>query len=91
MESVNHAINHIGDDKLCKILLDKEGTLPQIEAATDRQYWVKKPAKESYFATCNEFWWCTNNVAKGLWRKEMPYVQDMVNSCVRNQLITLLN
>ena len=91
VQSVNHAVQHIQDDKLCRILLDKENILPKIEAATDCQYWVKKPTKEQYLAVCNEFWWCTNNIAKGLWREEIPYVQDMTNYTVRNQLITMLN
>ncbi len=91
VQSVTYALDHIQDDKLCRILLDKEHLLPETEAATDRQYWVKKPAKEQYLAACNEFWWCTNNIAKGLWRKEIPYVQDMTNNCVRPELITMLN
>ena len=91
VQSVNYALQHIQDDKLCRILLDKEAILPEIEAATDCQYWVKKPVKEQYLAVCNEFWWCTNNIAKGLWREEIPYVQDMTNHIVRNQLITMLN
>ena len=91
VQSINYALQHIREDKLCKILLDKENILPQIEAATDCQYWVKKPAKEQYLATCNEFWWCTNNIAKGLWRGEILYVQDMTNYCVRTELITMLN
>ncbi len=91
LQSVHCALQRIEEDKLCKILLDKEHILPEIEAATDRLRWVKKPTKEQYLAVCNEFWWCTNNIAKGLWRKEMPYVQDMTNDCVRPQLITMLN
>lgn len=91
VQSVNYALQHIKEDKLCKILLDKENVLPEIELATDSQYWVKKPTEEQYLAVCNEFWWCTNNIAKGLWRKEIPYVQDMANYCVRPQLITMLN
>ncbi len=90
VQSVNYALQHIHDDKLCKILLDKENILPRIEKATDRQYWVKMPVKEQYRAVCNDFWWCTNNIAKGLWRKEFPYVQDMANY-VRGQLITMLD
>lgn len=91
VQSVNYALQHIQDDKLCRILLDKENILPEIETATDRQYWIKKPTEEQYFAVCNEFWWCSNNIAKGLWRKEIPYVQDMTNHIVRNQLIIMLN
>ena len=85
------ARQHIKDDKLCRILSDKENLLPQIEPASDRDYWVTKPTKEQFLATCNEFWWCTNNIAKGLWRAEMPYVQDMTNYCVRTELIKMLN
>ncbi|MCM1538708.1 MAG: aminoglycoside 6-adenylyltransferase [bacterium] len=91
VQPVKYAQNHIQDDKLCRILLDKEKILPEIEAATDRQYWVKKPTEEQYLAVCNEFWWCTNNIAKGLWREEILYVQDMTNDVVRPQLITMLN
>lgn len=91
VQPVSYALQHIKDDRLCKILLDKEHILPQIEPSTDCGYWVAKPTKEQFLATCNEFWWCTNNVAKGLWRGEMPYVQDMTNYCVRTELIKMLN
>ena len=91
VQSVDYALQHIQDDKLCKILLDKESILPKIKAATDCQYWVKEPTKEQYIAVCNNFWWCTNNIAKGLWREEIPYVQDMTNHVVRPLLITILN
>lgn len=91
VQSVDYALQHIQDDKLCKILLDKESILPEIEAATDCQYWVKEPTEEQYFAVCNNFWWCSNNIAKGLWREEIPYVQDMTNHVVRPELIRMLN
>ena len=91
VQSINYTLSHIQDDKLCKILLDKENILPEIAAATDCQYWVKKPTKEQYLAVCNNFWWCTNNIAKGLWRREIPYVQDMTSHVVRDQLIIMLN
>lgn len=91
VQSVSYALQHIKDDKLCRILLDKENILPQVEPASDRDYWIMKPAKEQYLAACNEFWWCTNNIAKGLGRAEMPYVQDMANYHVRAELIKMLN
>ncbi len=91
VQSTEYALCAIKDDKLCKILLDKESILPPIEPATDRDYWVTKPTREQFLATCNEFWWCTNNIAKGLWREEMPYVQDMTNYHVRTELIKMLD
>ena len=91
VETIEHAKEHILDDKLCVILLDKDKILPEIPEATDEDYWVKCPTKEQYLCACNEFWWCLDNVAKGLWREELPYVQDMLNFCVRKELEKLLS
>ena len=79
------------DDKLCVILLDKDGILPKIPKATDIDYHVKKPSEAEYLATCNEFWWCLNNAAKGLWRNELPYAHDMINGIIRPQLVKILS
>lgn len=81
----------VTDDKLCRILLDKDGILPAVPDPTDEDYRVKKPAAEEFNAACNEFWWCMNNAAKGLWREEVPYVLDMINHCVRPQLVKILS
>lgn len=90
VESLVHAKEHILDDKLCKILYDKGNILPEIPEATDSDRHVKKPAEAEFQACSNEFWWCSNNLAKGLWRGEMPYVQDMANGVVRKQLEKML-
>lgn len=58
--------------------------------ASDQDHWVKKPTKMQYLACCNEFWWCSNNLAKGLWREEIPYVQEMANFVVRKQVEKML-
>lgn len=91
VESTSHVIEHIQNDKLCRILLDKGNILPSIPEATDADYHVRKPTEAQFRACANEFWWCTNNLAKGLWRKEMPYVQDMANTVVRKQLEQMLS
>lgn len=91
VETIGHAQEHIGDDRLCEILLDKDYILPEIPEATDEDYHVKKPSKEQFLCYCNDFWWCLNNVAKGLWRKEIPYVQDMMNFYIRKQLESVLS
>lgn len=91
VETASHAIEHISDDKLCRILLDKEDILPKIPEPTDEDYYVKKPSEAQFRACVNEFWWCSNNLAKGLWREEMPYIQDMVNFVVRKQLEKMLS
>jgi aminoglycoside 6-adenylyltransferase len=85
-QSIERAKSAILEDKLAIKLLDKDNVLPEIEAPTDKQYHVKKPS-EAYFVTrCNDFWWCMQNVAKGLFRDEIPYVKEMYNGVIRKHL-----
>lgn len=64
-------------DKLTMPLLDKDNCLPHIPAPTDIDYHVKKPTEALYFSCCNDFLWCLQNVAKGIWRDELPYAKRM--------------
>ena len=91
VETVENMKKSIHEDKLCKILLDKEGILPEIPESTDEDYWVKCPTQEQFAATCYEFWWLQDNVGKGLWRQEILYVMDMINYYVRPMLVRILS
>ncbi|MBR4605475.1 MAG: aminoglycoside 6-adenylyltransferase [Lachnospiraceae bacterium] len=91
VKSIPHAQENVLEDRLCRILLDKDGILPPIPEASEETYFVKKPSREQYAAVCNEFWWCLNNIAKGLWRNEVTYAQDMLNFVVRKQLERMLS
>lgn len=73
-------------DQLTIPLLDKDHILPSIPAPTDRDYWVKKPTEALFMSCCNDFWWCLQNVAKGIWRDELPYARQMFESVVRARL-----
>lgn len=89
--SREHAQKDILADTLCEILLDKDNALPKIGESSEKTHYVRKPSAVDFSACDNEFWWCLNNVAKGLWREEIPYVQDMLNLYVRPQLTKMLS
>ncbi len=91
VKTIAHAKENVLEDSLCKILLDKDGILPEISESSEATHFVKRPTQAVFAATCNEFWWCLNNIAKGLWRGEVTYVQDMLNFVVRKQLETMLS
>ena len=91
VETICHAQENIMNDSLCEVLLDKDKCLPQLPPSSDKNYWITKPTLAQYLCTCSEFWWCLNSVAKGLWREEIPYVQDMLNFVVRKQLEKMLS
>lgn len=81
--------NYCAEDGLTVILLDKDGNMPKLSEPTDKGYWVKKPSAEFYADCCNEFWWVSTYVAKGLWRQEILYAYDHLN-IVREMLLTML-
>jgi len=74
------------DDTLTVPLLDKDGILPEIPPTNDSGYWIKPPVKEKYYGCCNEFWWCLNNVAKGIIRDQLPYAMRMYTEIVHIEL-----
>lgn len=68
------------------LLLDKDHLFERFPPASDADYLIKKPSVLEYAACCNNFWWCTQNVAKGLRRNELPYVMYMLHSVVYAEL-----
>ena len=77
-------------DKLTIVLLDKDNILPECPPPTDEDYRIKKPTESQYYAHCNEFWWCLNNVAKGIARDELPYAMWMYHVVVRETLEAMI-
>ncbi len=73
-------------DALTVPLLDKDGTLPEIPAPHDGGYWIAAPDEGAYHGCCNNFWWCLNNVAKGIVRDQMPYAMRMYSQVVHGEL-----
>ena len=80
---------HIDEGEPAIVLLDKDGMFLKINPSEN--YWnIKPPKEEIYFDTCNEFWWCLNNVAKGIARDELSYTMDMFHKYVRDILNQML-
>lgn len=77
-------------DSLTVPLLDKDNILPPIPPSNDKGYWIQKPTKSKYDGCCNEFWWCLNNVAKGIVRDQFPYAIRMYNEIVHVELDKML-
>lgn len=79
------------DDKLTVVLLDKDGVLPPIPPPSDDDYRVQKPTQGLFDCCCNEFWWMSLYVAKGLWRDEILYAMDNLNDYLRPQLLIMVS
>lgn len=77
---------YIDDGEPAITLLDKDGSLPHLPAPSDKHWHIKPATQKLYADCCNEFWWCLNNVAKGIARDELPYAMRMFNIYVRDML-----
>ena len=84
------SIDHFLDDSLTVKLLDKDNLIRDLEPPNDRSYYIEKPTKKEFEKTVNEIWWVSTNVAKGLWRKELPYAKYMLDVYIRDCLIKML-
>ncbi|WP_413381837.1 aminoglycoside 6-adenylyltransferase [Alkalihalobacillus sp. 1P02AB] len=73
-------------DKLTLPLLDKDHTLPAIPPPSDIDYHVQRPFENDFNCYTNNFEWCLQNVAKGIWRDELPYAKLMFEYTVKKSL-----
>jgi len=75
------------------VLLDKDdgnGFFPPIRI-NPKHWHIKPPTALDYASCCNNFWWCLNNVAKGIQRDELPYVKEVLDSWVRSTLHEMMD
>jgi len=80
----------VGQDSLSKLLLDKDNCIEEFPPASDRDYLIQKPTEKEFLDCCNEFWWCSTNVGKGLWREELSYAKGILEGPMRDMLIVML-
>jgi len=77
-------------DSLTVVLLDKDGIIPALPPADESSYLPKPPTAKQFADCCNEFWWVSAYVAKGLWREELPYARTILEVWTRDQLTKML-
>jgi len=85
---------YIDDGEPAVALLDKDngrGFLPPLPVPDDKRWHIKPPSALFYYSCCNNFWWCLNNVAKGIARDELPYAMHMLNQVVRAELHDMID
>lgn len=81
---------YINEDKLIQVLLDKDQRMPELLPPTDEDYYIQCPTAQQYAHCCNELWWVSTYIAKGLWRKEILYAIDHLHLYVRPMLLQMI-
>ncbi len=83
-------LSHLGEDTLTQVLLDKDNSLPPLPPSSDSGYLVQKPTRKVFDETVNNFFWCSGNIAKGIWRDELSYAKYMFDEIIRPDIRSLL-
>lgn len=86
---LEHARRRVADT-LSLVLLDKDHLIGELPPPNDSSYLPQKPSAKAFENCCNEFWWVTPYVAKGLWRDELTYAKHMLDVIVREELMKML-
>lgn len=84
-------INDENDIQPRRILLDKDGRTELYDVSVGDIYNIKPPTEQEYFDTCNEFWWLTTNIVKGICREELQYIKVMMEHYERDMLLKMLS
>lgn len=83
-------LDQLEKDSLSLLLLDKDQIIGPLPPACESDYLPKPPTPKEFADCCNEFWWVSPYVAKGLWREEITYAKYMLDQVVRDQLMKML-
>lgn len=87
---VKHLNTDFKTDSLTIVWLDKDNSFSKIKKSNDKDYHILKPKEKEFRDTCNEFWWVSTNVAKGLLRNEIIYAKEMLEVFVRPMFMKLI-
>jgi aminoglycoside 6-adenylyltransferase len=77
-------------DSLTILWLDKDNLFTNLPAPGDKDYLIQKPTEKYFLDTCNEFWWTSTYVAKGLLRDEIIYAKEILETVVRPMFMKVL-
>lgn len=71
------------------VLEDKKGLFDTYSPSSER-YWTAPPSEEEFTASCNEFWWVSAYVVKGICRKQLIYATDHLYGICQQELLKIL-
>lgn len=72
-----------------RVLKDENGLFEAYQPNVKR-YWTVLSSEEEFVASCNEFWWVSTYVVKGICRKQLIYATDHLYGICQQELLKVL-
>ena len=71
------------------VLEDKKGLFESYSPSPER-FWISPASETDFEKTCNEFWWVSAYVVKGICRKQIIYATDHLYGICQQELLKVL-
>ena len=71
------------------ILVDQKGLFETYSPSPER-YWITPATETDFEKSCNEFWWVSAYVVKGICRKQVIYATDHLYNICQQELLKIL-
>ncbi|MDX5015343.1 aminoglycoside 6-adenylyltransferase [Streptococcus anginosus] len=72
------------------MVLDDPQGLFRPYTPTPKRYWTKPASADDFAKSCNEFWWVSAYVVKGIQRQQFVYAADHLYGICQKELLKLL-
>ena len=72
-----------------RVLKDDKGLFEDY-LPNPKRYWICPPTEEEFTASCNEFWWVSTYVVKGIRRNQLVYATDHLYGICQLELLKVL-
>lgn len=82
---------YLSSETLIEVVIDKDNLVVDFPLPTNASYHIQQPSGQYFDDCCNEFWWITTYVVKGIYRQEMPYAANYLNRNLREELYRMLS
>jgi aminoglycoside 6-adenylyltransferase len=87
---VEKLATHFKHDSLTRVLLDKDNLFNNLPLPSEKDYLIQPPSQKEFTDVCNEFWWVSSYVVKGLCRNEITYAKYMLEIPVRHMFLKII-
>lgn len=81
---------YLSSESSLEVLLDKDGLVKEESKLSPVSYLIEKPTTQKFDDCCNEFWWISTYVAKGIYRKQFLFAAKHLNQNLRIELYRMI-
>ena len=84
----DHIQEWVDSEAVYTVLVDEKGLFESYSSSPDR-FWIHPASETDFKKACNEFWWVSAYVVKGIFRKQIIYATDHLYSICQQELLKI--